>query len=183
MKPKILFRRVHYWLAIVVALPFVVVLITGLLLHAKKWVPWVQPTELRGGSGAPTISFDQMLDSARLIPEAAVDSWDDIIRIDMRPSRGLVKITAHNRWEIQLNAATGEVMQVAYRRSDVIEAIHDGSWFGAIVRYGIFIPAGILLVVIWGTGTYLFFLPFWLRRRSRRARMRYSRRRTAVSSL
>ena len=57
-----------------------------------------------------------------------------------------------NRWEVQLNAQTAEVLQVAYRRTDTIEAIHDGSWFFEGAKLWLFLPAAVLLFVLWVTG-------------------------------
>jgi hypothetical protein len=97
-----------------------------------------------------------------------VQSWKDIHRVDLRPSRGLIKVTTRNSHEIQLDAQTGEVLQVAYRRSDFLESLHDGSWFHDGVKYWVFLPAGVILLILWGTGLYLFWLPLsvkWKRRR------------------
>lgn len=168
MRLNILNRKVHYWLSTVIALPFLVVLTTGLLLQLKKQLTWVQPAEQRGSGKIPTLSFDQILDACRSVPEAGIESWDDIDRLDVRPGKGMLKVQAKNSWEIQLNGETGEVLQVAYRRSDMIEAIHDGSWFHDYVKLGLFLPVAILLVVMWITGIYLFWLPIVVKRRRRR---------------
>jgi hypothetical protein len=118
----------------------------------------------------PTVSFHQVLEACRSVPEAGVRGWEDVYRMDIRPARGMLKVTANNNWEIQLDTRTGEVLQVAYRRSDVIEAIHDGSWFHDWAKLGIFLPAGLTLFLLWCTGMYLFWLPIVVRRRSRAAR-------------
>ena len=59
----------------------------------------------------------------------------------------------------QLANTTAEVLNVAYRRSDLIESIHDGSFFSDAVKLYVFLPTGILLIIMWGTGIYLFLLP------------------------
>ncbi len=91
-------------------------------------------------------------------------------RLDVRPGRGVVKVRAKNRWEVQIDAVTGEVLQVAYRRSDFIESLHDGSFFGHFTKHWIFLPTAIILFVLWGTGIYLFLLPYLVKRRRARAR-------------
>jgi len=70
-----------------------------------------------------------------------------------------MQVLARNGWEIQLDSSTGSVLQVAYRRSDLIESFHDGSWFGEWTKLGIFLPAAIILLVLWVTGLVLFFQP------------------------
>lgn len=161
-------RRVHYWLAICVALPTALVFATGVLLQVKKQVPWVQPREMRGGEGGPVIGFDRILEACRSVPEARVEGWSDVERVDVRPSRGLIKITAKNRYEIQMDATTGEVLQVAYRRSDLIEDLHTGAWFHDAAMLWVFLPNGLLLLGMLLTGLYLFYLPLAVRRRKRR---------------
>ena len=97
------------------------------------------------------------------IPQAAIQSWGDIARLDIRPDKGLIKIHAVNHWEIQLDHRSGEVLQVAYRRSDLIEALHDGSFFHERVKLWIFLPSALILLVLWITGIYLFVKPQMLK--------------------
>src|SRR5262245_29753264 len=149
-------RKVHYWLAIVVALPVLVVIVTGLMLQLKKNSSWIQPSEQRGVSTAPTVPLSRVLETATLVPEAGVRSWEDITRVDIRPDKGLVKVTTRNHWELQIDAQTAQLLQSAFRRSDIIESIHDGSWFHPAAKLGIFFPAGIVLLILWATGMYLF---------------------------
>ena len=165
MKLAVLTRKIHYWLAIVIALPVAVIIGTGLLLQLKKQLPWVQPAERRGVERAPSLSLPQILEICRTVPHAGIREWDDVHRVDVRPSRGMLKVTSHSRWEVQLDAHSGDVLQVAYRRSDLIESLHDGSWFTDVVKYGVFLPTGAVLLVLWATGIYLFVLPYWLRSR------------------
>ena len=62
------------------------------------------------------------------------------------------------------------MLKVAYRRSDTIEAIHDGSFFSDEVKLYLFLPTGVLLVVMWGTGIYLFLLPRLAKRKKKKPR-------------
>ena len=56
---------------------------------------------------------------------------------------------------------------MAYRRSDLIEQIHDGSFFSDAVKLYVFLPTGILLILMWGTGIYLFLLPRFRKKKVR----------------
>lgn len=169
MKLQVLGRRVHYWLAIAVALPALVIFGSGLLLQVKKQVAWIQPREHRGTGEAPAISFDRVIELCRKVPEAGVRDWSDIDRVDVRPSKGMLKVTTKTRWEIQIDTGTGLVLQRAYRRSDLIESIHDGSFFHPWAKLGVFLPAGFILFVMLVSGLYLFWLPIWLKARRKRA--------------
>lgn len=165
-------RKAHRWGAILVALPFLLVIVTGILLQLKKEWSWVQPPPTRGKGRTPTITMQAMLDAAKSVPEAEVESWKDIDRMDIQPRRGIVKIQTHSRWEVQVDLQTAEVLQVAYRRSDLIESFHDGSWFGDPAKLWVFLPAAGVVLGLWFTGIYLFFLPYsvrWSRRRAKTA--------------
>ena len=68
----------------------------------------------------------------------------------------MAKVQSKTGWEVQVDTANAKVLSVAYRRSDLIESIHDGSFFARWVKLYIFLPAGLLLILMWGTGIYLF---------------------------
>jgi len=163
-------RKLHRWGAILIALPLLVVICTGLLLQLKKEWVWIQPAERRGVGTTPSITFDQILTALRGVPEADVESWEDVDRLDVRPGKGMLKVRCNNDWEVQIDTATGEVLQVAYRRSDLIESIHDGSFFHASAKLWVFLPSGLVLLALWITGVYLWVLPIWAKRSGRKRR-------------
>lgn len=163
MKLPALTRKTHYWVSIVFAVPLLVVVCSGILLQLKKDWTWVQPAEAKGSGKIPTVTMEQILSAARSKPEAGVKEWDDVARIDIRPNKKLVKVTTKTDWEVQIDAGTGDVLLTAYRRSDWIEAIHDGSWFHSRAKYYVFLPTAVALLFLWVSGVYLFFYPRWVR--------------------
>jgi uncharacterized iron-regulated membrane protein len=144
------------------------VIISGLLLQVKKYSAWIQPAELRGSTKSAKISLPQVLEISQQVPEAQIKSWDDINRLDVRPSRGMLKVWAKNNYEIQIDTDTGAILQIAYRRSDIIESLHDGSFFNDWAKYLIFLPSGIILLLLWITGIYLFVLPIWVKKQRKK---------------
>ena len=163
------FNRVsHRWGAIAVALPVLLVILTGLFLLLKKDVAWIQPPTQRGSSTELALSFDRILEIAKTVPEAGIQTWEDIDRLDVRPSKGMLKVRGTNRWEIQIDAKSGEVLQVAYRRSDFIESLHDGSFFHDRVKLWVMLPSAVVLLGLWITGIYLFLQPHLIRRKRKR---------------
>jgi len=158
---KRLLRQIHYWLSLAVFLPAGIIFFAGIFLMLKKEVAWFQPPTERGvvSHQLPNIDFEQMLAAGQLSEEAKIESWADIDRIDIRPDKGVAKIRATSGWEVQVDTNTGETLAVAYRRSDLIESIHDGSFFSRGAKLFVFLPTGILLILMWGTGIYLFLLP------------------------
>lgn len=164
-------RRTHYWLALGLLLPGLLVVTTGLMLQLKKQWTWVQPPERRGAAGVPTIPLEAMMRAAAQVPEAGVVSWADVQRIDVRPSRGMAKVWTATGYEVQVDLRTGEVLQSAYRRSDVIESLHDGSFFGDATKLWVFLPAGLVLFTLYLTGSWMLLQP-WVARRRVAARRR-----------
>ena len=77
----------------------------------------------------------------------------------------MVKVRCANRWEGQVDSHTGAVLQSSYRRSDLIESLHDGSWFHDRAKLLIWLPTGLILCGLWITGLYLWVLPYLVRRK------------------
>jgi uncharacterized iron-regulated membrane protein len=172
MKYSRLNRLTHRWGAILVLIPTGVIILSGIVLQLKKNSAWIQPPTQKGSSAELSLSFDQILAAARDVSEAQVETWDDIDRLDVRPGKGMLKVRCRNRWEVQLDTTTGEVLQVAYRRSDLIESIHDGSFFHDRMKLWLFLPSALVLVILWFTGLYLFVLPYYAKWRNGRRRAR-----------
>lgn len=169
MRLNLLNRKIHYWATVFVALPVLVVICSGLLLQMKKHFNWVQPEEKRGTGAAPAVDLEQILASAKSGSGVEVRGWEDVNRIDVRPSKGMAKVWLQSGWEVQVDLGTGRVLQTAYRRSDLIESIHDGSVFGGEwTKLGIFFPAGIVMLVMWLTGLWMFLVPLAAKRRRRK---------------
>ena len=171
MKANVLNRRVHYWVAIVALIPLAVMISSGLVLQMKKQWAFVQPPEQRGTGTIPQIDLEALLRSAASVPDMNVSTWEDVNRIDVRPDRGVAKVWLRNGYEVQVDLASGAVLHTAYRRSDLIESIHDGSFFGGdYVKLGLFLPAGLVMMVLWVTGAWMAWIPFRNKRRVRQAR-------------
>src|SRR5687768_13126099 len=170
---NVLNRKVHHWASFFVALPLLVIIASGILLQMKKQWDWVQPPEIRGTGTVPAIGFEQIMATLKNTPSLDVAGWDDVSRVDVRADRGLAKVTLHSGWEAQVDLGTGRLLQTAYRRSDLIESIHDGSFFaGDWTKLGLFLPAGLTLLLLWGTGMWMWWVPFIAKRRRKLDRLR-----------
>lgn len=184
MRLLVLARKIHYWSTLFIALPILLVLVTGLLLQVKKQWTWVQPEEQRG---TPTESPITMADAVALMQtdsDVAISGWDDIDRFDVRPSKGMMKVRLNDGREVQMDLSDGRILQIEYRRTDLIESLHDGSWFGGeVTKIGLFLPAAIVLLIMWISGIWMFWAPIPIRRKRRRAILdKKARRRTDGSS-
>jgi hypothetical protein len=171
MSFNVLNRKIHYWISFGAALPMIVMIGSGLLLQSKKHWAWVQPVEYRGTGTSPAIDLDGILTALKTVPAMQVQSWDDVNRLDVRPGRGVVKAWLMNGYEVQVDLGTGNVLQTAYRRSDLIETIHDGSFFGGDwMKLGVFLPSGIVVLLLWISGMWMWWVPFAARRRLKEKR-------------
>jgi uncharacterized iron-regulated membrane protein len=180
MRLNSLIRKVHHWTTLFIAIPVFIIICSGVLLQVKKQASWIQPAELRGTGTEPQVNFEQILNSLMQLEATSVSGWDDVDRLDVRPGKGVVKVLLKSGWEVQVDLGTGQLLQTAYRRSDLIESIHDGSFFGGDwVKLGLFLPAGIALFLMWLTGLWMFVLPYvprkWRMQAARRRRLAATR--------
>ena len=141
----------HYWLGWIVIIPWAFVITSGLLLQVRYEVPWVMPVQQQGQGTVPQMEFAQVLDTARHYREYGVADWEDVWRMYVYPDKGITTIRAQNRQEFQIDSATGEVLQVATRRTDWLEDVHEGKWMG--LNLWLFLPVHILSLILWLTGT------------------------------
>jgi len=166
------FWTTHKWVGIIAAIFFATVAVTGFMLLIKKKVDWIQPPSAEGPApGELHLSLEEILEAVRTMPDVNLQSWDDIDRLDVRPDKGIVKVRGNNRWEVQVDTATGEVLHVAYRRSDLIESIHDGSLFADWIHEWVMPAVSVSLIFMIFSGVYLWLEPKWRRakRRKRKA--------------
>lgn len=153
-------RQIHKWGSIIIALPLLVVCISGILLLLKKQFAYIQPPTVKGTSEIPSIQFEQVLTVAKSVESAQINSWEDVDRLDVRPNKGLIKIRANNDVEIQIDSGTGQLLHVAVRRSDFIESIHDGTFFEKNANLWLMLPVGIISLLLLITGVILFIQPY-----------------------
>jgi hypothetical protein len=165
---NVLNRKIHYWISFAAAVPMIVMIGSGLLLQGKKQFSWVQPAEQRGTGTTPAIDLQDVLSALRSVPEMEVQTWEDVNRLDVRPGRGVVKAWLINGYEVQIDLGTGRVLQTAYRRSDLLESIHDGSFFaGDWTKLGLFLPSGVVVLLLWISGMWMWWVPFAAKRAKR----------------
>jgi len=161
-------RNWHKWVGIVLSLLLLVVSITGILLIQKKNFTWIQPSTQKGAAGDPDafISLAQVCAIATSQGHPDFQSLDDIDRIDVRPGKRVAKVRSeHHQAEIQIDLVTGAVLSVDVRRSDLIEQIHDGSFFGNWFKNWVMLAVGVGVIFFVVSGLYL-----WLEPKARRRR-------------
>jgi uncharacterized iron-regulated membrane protein len=170
MKTQVLFRKVHHWGSMIISVPLVIMIGAGVLLMLKKEVEWIQPSSISGIERqlVPMASMQDLFSAAKSVEQAEFTNWGELERADLKPGKGIIKFVSATQWEVQVDTASAKVLKVAKRRSDIIESIHDGSYFADWMKLWLFLPVGIILFVLWLTGVYLFVLTEYKKAKQRK---------------
>lgn len=128
-----IFRKIHRTAGALLFCFFLFVSVTGLMLGWKKNSNgFILPESFEGTSEdlKEWLPLDSLHKNACKILHDSVSSdlSLDLERIDVRKDKGMVKfIFLDHYWGIQLDGATGKLLHIERRRSDIIENIHDAS--------------------------------------------------------
>lgn len=171
------FRKVHRTTGALLFIFFFFISITALLLGWKKHSRGVILAESSQGSSVDLndwLPLDSLHSIACKILRDSVSSELslELERIDIRKSKGMVKfVFEDNYWGIQLDGATGNLLQIERRRADFIEGIHDGSvldkYFGTRggqIKLLYTSIMGFALLIFTITGFWLWYGPKRMRR-------------------
>lgn len=126
-------RQIHKITGIVLFVFFLFISVSGLLLGWKKNSNGqILPETATGKTNnlQQWLPLHQLETRARTFLSDSVSSSlsTKIDRIDIRKNDGIVKFTFEKHYYgIQIDGATGEVLRVEKRWSDLLENIHDGS--------------------------------------------------------
>ncbi len=157
------FRVWHKILGIVLAFFVIISAITGVLLAFKKNVAILQPpTQKTASKNLNDWKSIAELESIaqNTFQQAFPDKENSVERLDVQPSKGMVKVLFKNGWwEVQIDGSTGEVLSVGQRHADWIEKLHDGSIISDAFKLVSmnFLGWGLLMMVI--TGMWLWYGP------------------------
>lgn len=170
-------RKIHRTLGISLFALFLVVSLSGLLLGWKKNSGgYILPKTHRGTttelSQWLSINILQQIAQKTLLDSVNSNLSTQLNRIDARPSKGMVKfIFQDHHWSVQLDGATGQVLNIGRRRSDWIENVHDGSilddFFGTSSSVFKLIYSSVMGVSLLGftvTGFWLWYGPKRMRK-------------------
>ena len=177
------FRRIHKYTGVFLFVFFFFVSITGLVLGWKSnSFGTIIPKTQKGTTSnlSDWKSVDELHKIAVLTLKDSISSElsPELDRIDIRQQKGIVKFVFENHyWEIQLDGATGEVLQIGKRHSDWLENVHDGSIVDQYLetsndQFKLFYTTtmGVALIVFTITGFWMWYGPKRMRRRTRRRR-------------
>ncbi len=128
-----IFRKIHRTTGAILFIFFFFVSVSGLLLGWKKNSGGLILPKTYEGTSADLkdwLPLDSLHKIACKILHDSVskDLSLDLERIDVRNDKGMVKfVFIDHYWGIQIDGATGKLLHIERRRSDIVENFHDGS--------------------------------------------------------
>lgn len=159
----------HRWIGIALGLVLALSAVTGLLLLRKKEHAWIQPPTAAGAPG-PVEALRPLQEVYAAVFALGLPEFrgeEDISRIDFRPDKRVHKVVSvHGHAEVQVCAITLRTSGPAIRRSDWLEQLHDGSWFGGWA-HALLMPLAALALLFLALSGYVMWLWPRLRRRTR----------------
>ena len=169
------YRKIHKVLGLTLAFLLVISAATGIFLAWKKKVDIIQPATMKGQS-KELADWRPVAELAEVATKAFHQAHPNhsntgIDRMDVRPSKGIVKVLFEKGWwEVQIDGTTAEVLSIKRRNSDWIEQLHDGSIISDGFKLVSMNVLGIGLLVMIFTGWYLWYGPKKFRRMKRKGR-------------
>lgn len=126
-------RKIHRTTGVFLFVFFFIIAITGILLGWKGQTKnLILPQTAKGTTSnlSTWLSVDSLHQKAifTLKKHVSDDVSVELDRIDIRKNKGVAKfLFEESNWEFQLDGASGEVLSIGKRYSDLIEDMHDGT--------------------------------------------------------
>jgi uncharacterized iron-regulated membrane protein len=161
----------HRWLGVTAGLVLLLTSITGILLLVKKDYAWIQPEAMvcADGSLADLQPLAKVCEAVLALDLPEFQSEADIARIDFRPAKRLHKvISKHDYVEVQVCAVSLKTSAPNQRRSDWLESLHDGSWFGDFAHDRVMPLVALILLFLASSGYVMWLFPKWKKWRKQR---------------
>ncbi len=164
-------RKIHRFSGIVFFVFLMLIGITGMLLGWKKHSGGLIQAETATGTSTDMkdwLSLDSLSNIAgRIIKDSVAQQlYSQPDRIDVRPDKGVIKFSFKEHYHgVQLDGATGALLKIEHRTSDLIESIHDGSivdrYLGTDPWFKLFYNTtlGLSLILFSLTGFWLWYGP------------------------
>lgn len=176
------FRKIHRTTGAILFVFFFFISVSGLLLGWKKHSGGrILPKSYKGTSSnlKDWLPLDSLhINACKILHDSvSSDISLELERIDVRKDKGMVKFVFNDHfWGIQLDGATGQLLHIERRNSDIIENIHDGSildyYFGTKgeqIKLVYTSMMGLALLIFTITGFWLWYGPKRMRKKQRTA--------------
>jgi uncharacterized iron-regulated membrane protein len=161
-------RSTHYYLGLSLAVFLLISASTGLLLGWKKQSGLLQPPTQNGTSTLSDnwLTINQIgIKAIEAISRKVGHATYEIERIDIRPQKGVGKVLfKRGYWEVQIDLASGKVLSVEKRYSDLIEQIHDGSILSESFKFISMNALSIMIIFSIFSGLWMWYGPRRIRK-------------------
>lgn len=157
-------RKFHRVVGILVFIPILITVCTGLMLILRSYFPWVQPKTIKQEIPKVWLSLEDTKKILVSNPKTLVKDWKDIGYFKITPSKGIIQVRTKQGLQIQLNGETGKILEIAPRRTSFIVSLHEGSYWSPKVRDFVVMPSAFGLLLLLLTGVLLVFKPLFKRR-------------------
>ncbi|XGC81476.1 PepSY domain-containing protein [Bdellovibrio bacteriovorus] len=159
-------RKYHKWISIFITIPFLITIVTGILLLFRGKNTFFSP-KFPPATGELQIGLDEILKVAQSVPELKVQELTDIKRIDIRPASGSITIQGKaGDYEVAIDGANGNILGQGVRKTGLLVSLHEGTFWtsGEIGRYVIGLPMGLGVLFLLVSGVVIFAQP-WTKKR------------------
>lgn len=160
-------RQIHKWVGVICFAFLALIAATGYFLAMKDRFAWVRP-ETMDGTPVETlgavISIEQASEAAFTAGYAELTKPEHVDRLEYRAKENIYKVLSKDGYrEVQVDAATGEVLSKAQRNDQLMEDIHDLGFISDWVHAWLlpWIAAALFFLSI--SGIVMYFVPVFRR--------------------
>lgn len=160
-------RVLHRICGLIGALFLILISVTGFALALKSIVPAIKAPTQKGAkidSPRDLVHPHVVMTSAFGVglPELAEPKHID--RLELHNSKNIYKVTSKEGYhEVQIDGATGKVLSVSKRNDQLLENIHDLSFFNESFRVYILPIVALMLFILGVSGLVIYFTPIFRR--------------------
>lgn len=156
-------RFLHKWIGLIACLFLVLLSVSGFFLAVKSQFDWMRPKAQQGGEIAnfnDVIPVGVALDAAFAEGLDGLETPDDIDRFEYHAEDNIYKVLSkENYHEVQVDGASGAVLNVGKRNDQLTEDLHTMAYFSDFFNVFILPIIAIFLFILGVTGVIMFFTP------------------------
>lgn len=141
-------RKNHRVIGLIITLPLLMTVITGIILQLRGQFEFIQPAPVKTElTSSPLLTFEKISEQF---------GEKNIEQIIWKPSKASLVVRLKNGDEAHLHPQTGEVFKQLPRRTSFLIELHQGSWLGKFGQYGIHFLSGLGLFFLIISGLVIY---------------------------
>jgi uncharacterized iron-regulated membrane protein len=160
-------RQTHKWIGISLSLFLALLAVTGFFLATKKRFAWMQPPPAEAAQiflPSEIVTVEMALKAAFALGHDNLQRFEHVDRVDYRPKDNIFKVISNEGYiEVQVDGKTGKVLSSSFRNDQLMEDIHDLSFFADLAHAWLLPAVAIGLATLAATGVAIFMTPVYRR--------------------